>query len=105
MVVDERDVPACITNRLVLGSERGVEGLGQGDVTSFIPLPQALSPTPFTHAIQMRNVTIRYGDKTVLHGIDWAVRRGEKWALLGANGSGKIGINFSTGRIPGRDTG
>ncbi|WP_375444236.1 ATP-binding cassette domain-containing protein [uncultured Fibrella sp.] len=97
MVVDERDVPACITNRLVLGEGPGVEGSEQKHGNSFAPSaqhPHSLAPGPipfatFTHAIQMRNVIIRYGDKTVLHGIDWAVRRGEKWALLGANGSGK----------------
>ncbi|MEZ0540901.1 ATP-binding cassette domain-containing protein [Fibrella arboris] len=83
MVVDERDVPACITNRLVL------EGAGDAVGPGLLAPGPTASPTPFTYAVQMRNVTIRYGEKTVLHGIDWAVRRGEKWALLGANGSGK----------------
>lgn len=99
MVVDERDVPACITDRLVLGGGQRAEGLGQGEEVTADLLPltssselQALRPvplSPFTYAVRMRNVTIRYGDKTVLQGIDWAVQRGEKWALLGANGSGK----------------
>ncbi|GAB3325439.1 ATP-binding cassette domain-containing protein [Larkinella ripae] len=44
---------------------------------------------PFDFAVRMRNVTVRYGSKTVLEGINWEVRRGEKWAVLGPNGSGK----------------
>ncbi|XWW43997.1 ATP-binding cassette domain-containing protein [Fibrella sp. USSR17] len=90
MVVDERDVPACITNRLVLGAGslgQGARGLALPQTPS--PVPLAPSSPPFTYAVRMRNVTIRYGDKTVLHGIDWTVQRGEKWALLGDNGSGK----------------
>ncbi|MEZ0486750.1 ATP-binding cassette domain-containing protein [Fibrella aquatica] len=84
MVVDERDVPDCVTNRLTL------IGTLKSDESTIQLQPASTSPQPsFTHAVRMRNVTIRYGDKTVLHGINWTVRRGEKWALLGANGSGK----------------
>jgi len=86
MVVDERDVPACITNRLVLAGAKGNSPTNTPGPVLTAPGPH---PSAFTYAVQMRNVTIRYGDKTVLHGIDWTVRRGEKWALLGANGSGK----------------
>ena len=39
--------------------------------------------------IEMRNVSIRYGQYTILDSLNWTVRRGEKWALLGRNGSGK----------------
>ena len=37
----------------------------------------------------MRNVTVRYGSSVILHNINWTVRAGESWALLGPNGSGK----------------
>lgn len=39
--------------------------------------------------IECENVRVTYGGKPVLQGIDWTVRRGERWALLGPNGSGK----------------
>lgn len=39
--------------------------------------------------IRMRNVSIRYGERTILEGLDWTVHNGERWALLGQNGSGK----------------
>ncbi len=39
--------------------------------------------------IQMRGVTVRYGDKVVLQDLNWTVRRGESWCVRGPNGSGK----------------
>ncbi len=38
---------------------------------------------------EMRNVTIRYGERTILKDLNWTVRNGECWALSGQNGSGK----------------
>jgi molybdate transport system ATP-binding protein len=46
--------------------------------------------TPATPAIvEMRDVTVRYGDRFVLQNVSWTVRAGERWAVLGPNGSGK----------------
>lgn len=42
-----------------------------------------------TPLIQMRGLTVRYGDRVVLCGLDWTVRGGENWAVSGPNGSGK----------------
>jgi molybdate transport system ATP-binding protein len=38
---------------------------------------------------RLRDVTVRYGQSTILEGINWTIRAGESWALLGPNGSGK----------------
>ncbi|HOD36525.1 MAG TPA: ATP-binding cassette domain-containing protein [Syntrophales bacterium] len=39
--------------------------------------------------VEMKNVTVRYGEITVLNGLDWVMRKGENWAVVGPNGSGK----------------
>lgn len=44
---------------------------------------------PFQQAIQMRDVTIKYGNKVVLSRVNWQVQAGDRWALSGPNGSGK----------------
>lgn len=39
--------------------------------------------------IKMNNVTIRYGERVILQGLDWSVKNGECWAVSGQNGAGK----------------
>lgn len=39
--------------------------------------------------IEMKQVTWQREGKTILNGVDWTIRAGEHWALLGLNGSGK----------------
>lgn len=39
--------------------------------------------------VQLNQVSIRYGERTILKELDWTVKCGEKWALSGDNGSGK----------------
>ena len=55
------------------------------------PVLPAGNRPPATHALTllMKNVTIRYGQRTILDKINWEIKNGEKWALTGNNGSGK----------------
>ena len=39
--------------------------------------------------VDMKNVCIRYGERTILKDINWTIMNGERWALSGQNGSGK----------------
>src|SRR5690606_19445465 len=39
--------------------------------------------------VDMKNVTIAYGDKTILDRVNWTVMPAEAWALRGHNGAGK----------------
>lgn len=39
--------------------------------------------------IRLENVSIRYGEKTILNQVYWQVNAGERWQLKGKNGSGK----------------
>ncbi|PWU22183.1 MAG: polyamine ABC transporter ATP-binding protein [Verrucomicrobia bacterium] len=41
------------------------------------------------HIIEVRDLAVGYGGRTVLEGINFGVRRGEVFAILGASGSGK----------------
>lgn len=39
--------------------------------------------------VDMKEVSIRYGERTILKDLNWTVKNGERWALSGQNGSGK----------------
>jgi len=39
--------------------------------------------------IKLENVTIKYGEKTILNQLNWEVKPGECWLLKGPNGAGK----------------
>ncbi len=60
-----------------------------------IGLPEKdLSAIPFYpqqggEILRFNDVSIRYGERTILSHLDWTVREGERWALEGRNGSGK----------------
>lgn len=46
----------------------------------------------FSPIITLRNVTLRYGERTIFENLNWEVCRGERWALHGRNGSGKSAL-------------
>jgi molybdate transport system ATP-binding protein len=48
--------------------------------------PGELEDSPI---VTLRNVTIRYGVKTILDQFSWVINRGERWVLKGPNGAGK----------------
>ena len=52
-------------------------------------LPDAGRAYPSEEVVSMRKVSIQYGSRTILHELDWVVRKGERWALSGQNGAGK----------------
>ncbi|TFJ94149.1 ABC transporter ATP-binding protein [Lentibacillus salicampi] len=51
-----------------------------------------------THVIDLQDVSWRRQQKTILTDINWSVEKGEHWAVLGLNGSGKTSLlNIVTG--------
>lgn len=45
--------------------------------------------TSWEEIVDLKQVHIQYGDKTILDKLNWTIRSGEKWLLKGPNGSGK----------------
>lgn len=97
LVTNEPDLPHCI-NRFAeiekgkLKPVAAVQALSMDTGRTPKPLPPFLREAPIATAdimVEMENIHVRYGEKTVLNGIDWTVRAGEKWLLQGPNGSGK----------------
>ena len=53
------------------------------------------------YLIRLKNVNVAYGEKAVLHNINWDIKPGEYWELAGKNGSGKTTIlSMITGDNP-----
>lgn len=49
----------------------------------------ASAPMDSQEVISFHDVSIRYGDRTILKDLNWTILQGECWALSGQNGSGK----------------
>jgi ATPase subunit of ABC transporter with duplicated ATPase domains len=47
------------------------------------------APRSGEDVVRLAGVAKRYGTRTIYDGLDWLVRRGERWCVLGANGAGK----------------
>jgi len=50
---------------------------------------RAVGPALGREALRFADVEVTRGDATVLAGVDWVVAAGDRWAVLGPNGSGK----------------
>src|SRR5580692_8670609 len=42
--------------------------------------------------LEISNLRVQRGGVTILDGVNWRVERGQHWAILGANGSGKTSL-------------
>ncbi len=54
-------------------------------------LPKS-TPLPCPSVVSLRNVSLTYGKRTIFKNINWEIQQGERWALLGRNGSGKSSL-------------
>lgn len=104
LVADPRDIPQVTTHVLPVKDKALLPAMTREDFlanrevitrlfgfheTPIIPPPSATRGAEFETILDFKNVTIKYGAKVILDGIDWKVKRGEKWLLSGRNGSGK----------------
>ncbi|NKI27342.1 ATP-binding cassette domain-containing protein [Arenibacter sp. 6A1] len=56
---------------------------------SKIPAPLHCKDFPTETLIECRNISVDYSSKPILHAINWTIKKGEFWQLIGRNGSGK----------------
>ena len=56
---------------------------------AILELPYADNDYDCQKVVDMKNVSIRYGERIILKELDWTVMNGDRWALSGQNGSGK----------------
>ncbi|MFB9055582.1 ATP-binding cassette domain-containing protein [Mariniflexile ostreae] len=54
-----------------------------------IPKPSYQRDDEKNPLVKFQNVTIAYGDRTIVKNISWEIKKGEFWQLIGPNGSGK----------------
>ena len=85
------DIPAFVSEIKWVGEQQPVPPhvLSDDKRNAILSLPYTDNDYDCQHVIDMRKVTIRYGERTILKDVDWTVRNGERWALSGHNGSGK----------------
>ena len=58
-----------------------------------------------TEVLDLQDVTIVRGTTTILEGLSWTVREGERWVVLGRNGAGKTTLLRILGGLEPSDTG
>ncbi len=54
-----------------------------------VPMPIENIPCERDLLVRFRNINISYGNRPILHSINWDIRKNEFWQLTGPNGSGK----------------
>lgn len=66
------------------------------ETCDYTALEQQISHLPYSdkdyntrEVVRLNNVSIRYGQRTILKELSWTVNNGECWALMGPNGAGK----------------
>jgi molybdate transport system ATP-binding protein len=114
LALREQDhIPSFVTH--ILHVNRSNEILHNGPKSAITPSEDSIPPDTVLSEIRSRNihtsaapvlvdlknVNISYWGKPVLKNIDWTIREGDHWLLLGPNGSGKTTLlSLLTGDNP-----
>ena len=85
------DIPSFVDEVKWIGTQETVPPhvLSPSQQEASLSLPYTDNDYDCQHVIDMKNVCIRYGERTILKDLNWTVCNGERWALSGQNGSGK----------------
>ena len=63
--------------------------LSDEEKETILSLPYSDNEYHTNEVVNMKNISIQYGQRIILKSLDWIVRNGERWALSGQNGAGK----------------
>jgi molybdate transport system ATP-binding protein len=94
MTDHHHELPRVISHRMVLDdfSIARIEAVehhtGMPDKKAEMVVPDN-NPENKTPVVEMKALTIRYGEKKIIENLNWTIHKGERWALTGRNGSGK----------------
>ena len=85
------DVPDFVTETKVMSTLEPIPAhvLSPVQHEAILSLPYHDNDYDCQRVVDMKQVSIRYGERTILKDLDWTIKNGERWALLGQNGSGK----------------
>ena len=90
LVVSRReDIPSFVTRVVEMGERPSLTSLQAEPRNLACELSRGETSSSI---ISFRDVTLRYGIRTIFEHLDWEVHRGERWALHGRNGSGKSAL-------------
>ena len=93
VVSRQEDIPSFVTRTVTMPAP-----LTEGSEGPMSTLPHTTEPENGSSTslgepiITLHDVTLRYGERTIFEGLNWEVKRGERWALHGKNGSGKSAL-------------
>ncbi len=98
------DIPAFLTHALclkqgqvydqgnrdkILQKTRIAEFYGEPQQVASLDIPKPLQHIDKSTLVEMINVNVSYGQKSILKDFNWRVSSGDQWQIIGANGTGK----------------
>lgn len=90
----DHHLPTVINRRLVLRDFKidAEEEIINASIEHTAAVVADTAPTPMPDTppvVEMRNLSLVYGTRVILQNFNWVIRKGERWALTGRNGTGK----------------
>ena len=85
------DIPAFVNEVKEMSPQEDIPAhvLSKEKCEAIMSLPYHDNDYDCQRVVDMKKVSIRYGERTILKDVDWTIMNGERWALSGQNGSGK----------------
>ena len=87
--MDGKTLLPLVTDRAAIDALRSQTLVCEEIDASQLPLRPEADGDDYEVAFSITDGHVSYGDRRIISGLDWTVRRGERWALTGPNGSGK----------------